>query len=306
MRYEDLNSKEKGYVNGVIAQFTNCYIHNNVVWSAEQIYSALCEKMKIEHARGEYGNPDFKDGVWFYPNKGARLWLVSDDAKEYIVKKCEKTYKKHYKLAMQKPPMTERIRFGIRWENKQERFYDINWGLKMGSNYEKIKSIEGVNTIPWSIKHVEEELRIKYNKDLITVLRELSKSPIEEMFYKQWIEKFYDNKNNPAIIPELCGTRRMFYCYKDQQGYYSFNESTNSKLVNFRFDFSIINTNKQKMLLIELDGNQHKTNQQRNNDSIKRAIVEESGWHVIMFTGAQIMSQMESIFEQLSDCLSYD
>jgi len=166
--------------------------------------------------------------------------------------------------------------------------------------------MEGVNTIPWSIKHVEEELRIMYNKDLITVLRELSKSPIEEMFYKQWIEKFYDNKNNPAIIPELCGTRRMFYCYKDQQGYYSFNESTNSKLVNFRFDFSIINTNKQKMLLIELDGNQHKTNQQRNNDSIKRAIVEESGWHVIMFTGAQIMSQMESIFEQLSDCLSYD
>ena len=76
MRYEDLNPKEKEYVNGVIAQFTNCYIHNNVVWSAEQIYSALCEKMKVEHARGEYGKPDFKDGVSFYPNKRASLWLV--------------------------------------------------------------------------------------------------------------------------------------------------------------------------------------------------------------------------------------
>ena len=167
--------------------------------------------------------------------------------------------------------------------------------------------VENNNMIPWSIAHVENELMIKYGKNIMTVLCELSKSPIERIFYKEWLSLYYNDKRNPAIIPEFCGTRRMYYCYRDVNGRYSFEQSEDCVVVNVRYDFAVINNNKQKMLFIELDGHDyHKTKDQRINDSIKRTIATNEGWQMNVVTGTQIYKNVRGVFYSMDDYFSYE
>lgn len=196
--------------------------------------------------------------------------------------------------------MIERMRFGYRWE--KSKFFDINYGLKNGSDFEKTDAVENIVLFPWSIEHVENELKEKYNKDLECVFKLLCESPIGKNFYEHWRENFYRDKKNPALIPELCGTRNMYYCYKDIRGRYSLESLDNTKSVNVRFDFAVVNYKKQKKLLIELDGHDyHKTKDQRINDSIKRSIATQNGWQLNVITGTQIHQNIESVFNMLED-----
>lgn len=302
MRYEDLATKQKYHVNGVIAKFMDNYIRNNLTWTPEQIYSALYKAVDEQHQKGWYGPKEKIDGEWVDIYYQGNAWLTTPDAKDYIMNMLNKKYEKNKKLARKDSPLVERARFGLKWDTT--KFYDINWGLKNGSDFEKTDIVENNEMIPWSITHVEHELKTKYNKDLKAVLSELCCSPIEIKFYKEWLSLCFGDKDNPALIPEFCGTRQMFYCYRDPNGLYSFNYSEDSSPVNVRYDFAIINYNKQKMLFIELDGHDyHKTKDQRINDSIKRTIATNEGWQMNVITGTQIVQDISAVFNSMRDYL---
>lgn len=304
MEYKDLKPDQKMHVNGVLAKFMDDYIRNHLIWTPEQMYVALYEEITEQHDNGWYGCKQYIDGEWVFPYYEGNSWITTEDAKEYILKKFTDKYIKNNKLARKKSPLVERARFGLRWE--PDKFYDINWGLKNGYNFEKTDIVENKDMIPWSIEHVEHELVSKYGKDIKSVLQELSQSPIERRFYEEWFRRYYSDRRNPAIIPEFCGTRRMFYCYRDVKGCYSFDSTTDCVPVNVRFDFAVINYRKQKMLFIELDGHEyHKTRDQRVNDSIKRTIATNEGWQLNVITGTQIHKNIDAVYQMMDDYFSY-
>ena len=305
MRYEELGSEQKMHVNGVISKFMDNYIRNNLIWTPEQMYVAFYKEIETQHKKGWYGCQQKVNGEWIFPYYEGNSWLTTSEAKEYIMQKFAAKYIKNNKLARKDSPLVERARFGLRWD--KQLFYDINWGLKNGSDFEKTVTVENNDMIPWSIEHVEYELSTKYGKNIATVLTELSKSSIEKIFYEKWFSLYYDDKRNPALIPEFCGTRRMFYCYRDVDGHYSFESSENCVAVNVRYDFAVINYSKQKMLFIELDGHDyHKTKDQRINDSIKRTIATNEGWQMNVVTGTQIYQNVQVVYDSMKDYFSYE
>lgn len=305
MKYTELEPEQKMHVNGVLAKFMDNYIRNNLVWTPEQMYCALYEEIEEEHRKGIYGCQMYINGEYISPYYVGSAWITSDDAKEYILNKFNSKYEKNNRLARKKSPLVERLRFGLRWD--ENNFYDINWGLKDGYNFEKTEIVESTEDIPWSIQHVENQLCLGYHKNLETVLKELSHSPIEIKFYTEWFRRYYSDKRNPALIPEVCGTRKMFYCYKDTKGEYSLNASKDSVPVNVRYDFAIINYKKQKLLFIELDGHEyHKTKDQRVNDSVKRAIATSHGWKMNVITGTQIHNNINDVYDMMNDFFSYE
>lgn len=89
-----------------------------------------------------------------YDQRGKRLYYAKFATK----------YVKNNKLARKDSPLVERARFGLKWD--EQLFYDINWGLKNGYDFEKTDIVENNDMIPWSILHVEYELMTKYGKIL--------------------------------------------------------------------------------------------------------------------------------------------
>jgi hypothetical protein len=312
--YKDLKQEQKWYVNGVIGKYMDSYIRDHLVWTPEQMYHDFIEYLKGFHNKGWYGKKSFINGEWVFENKEEELWMVSEDAKEYIMSRFQKKYEKNQKLARKKGPLLDRIRLGLKWN--KDLFFDINYGLYKGThNYIKTEIVEGEKLIPWTIAHVNKELE-EYNTDLPSVLRNLSTSYIEKKFYEYWIENYYrENSMLPAIIPEICGTRSMFYCIKCNGHYYlkvadiekSERQKYGYKQVNVRFDFAIINWYKQKMVLIELDGHDtHKTVSQRTKDAVKRSIATAHGFHLNVFTGTQINRNIEACFDSIHSLLTKD
>lgn len=299
MDYSNLNQSNKNHVNGVLAKHMDSYIRTHKVWTPEQMYEDLIEKLKETHNSGWYGRKQSINGEWVFTYKESELWMVSDYAKSFILDRFNKKYIKNQKLAKKNSPLIERARFGLKWDSN--KFYDINYGLKNGYNFQKTELVENNSLTPWSIEHVENELLSKYNRSLIDILKELSESPIEIKFYEEWIKRYYNNKNNPALIPEFCGTRKMFYCYKNGDEY-TLKHSFEYQPVNVRFDFAIVNFKKQTMLLLELDGHDyHKTKKQRINDSIKRTIATNNGWQMNVITGTQISNDITSVFDSIKN-----
>jgi hypothetical protein len=97
-------------------------------------------------------------------------------------------YEKHKVLARKKAPLTDRIRLGHRWDSLN--FYDISYGLKNYADYEKADIVEKSELLPWTIEHVNQQLKSKFSKDLYQVLVDLSKSEIEINFYNYWVRYF--------------------------------------------------------------------------------------------------------------------
>ncbi|PFF52190.1 hypothetical protein [Bacillus cereus] len=310
MHYNDFETKSKRYISGVISKYMDSYIRENLIWTPEQMYVDFLEYKKDSHEKGWYGSRLRIDGEWVSPNKEEELWLVSEEAESLIMDRFTKKYHKNNTLARTKGPMVDRIRFGLNWNNE----YDINYGLYPGtSDYRKTEIVEGQSIIPWTIQHVENELMENYNKSLVEVLEELSQSYIEKAFYKFWIDNFYNDKLNPAIIPEISGTRRKFWASNCNDKYY-FKSSDipkeewqrfDVKNSTLRFDFAIVNWYTQKMLLIELDGHDyHKTVGQRSKDAVKRGLATQQGFQMSVFTGSQINSNLEACFDSIKDFLN--
>lgn len=300
MKYSELDSMQKQHVNGVLSQFMDQYIRTHLIWTPEQMYEALYEMIDQQHKEGYFGARTYRNGKWEEPYAVGSKWITTEDAKSYIISKFETKYLKNKKLARKDSPLIERARFGLKFN--EELFYDINYGLQNGCCFQKTENVENSVVLPWSIEHVENELATKYNTNLRTVLESLSQSPIEVKFFNRWFERYYEQKKNPAIIPEFCGDRRMYYCYKEPSGRYTLEYDKDYQAVNVRFDFAVLNFTRQKMLLIELDGHDyHKTKDQRLNDSIKRAIATQNGWQLNVITGTQIHNDVDSVFNMMDD-----
>lgn len=299
MNFYDLDKKQQNHINGVLAKYMDAYIRNHLVWTPEQMYCDLIDELKESHNKGWYGAKYRINDEWVFVFKEGQLWMVTKEAEQFIMDRFNKKYKKNKKLARKKSPLIERARFGLKWD--ENNFFDINYGLKEKCSFEKMDIVENNSLVPWSIEHVEFELQQKYSTTLEKVIKNLSKSPIEIKFYEEWFEQYYHNKKNPALIPEFCGTRKMFYCYKNGDEY-TLKSDLKYKPINVRFDFAVINFLKQKMLLIELDGHDyHKTKDQRINDSIKRTIATNDGWQMNVITGSQIYRDIDQVFDSMED-----
>jgi hypothetical protein len=201
-------------------------------------------------------------------------------------------------------PLEKRLRFGIYHEHE----YDINFGLKENEGGYGFISDEKFAALlneydPWSIKHANQELGTKHNTDLKIVLEQLAEPGIEQKLAEHWLENYYSDDKNPALIPQLRGAGGKFWVNKDEFGAYKLGDTDFGDTVAVvRFDFALINYKKQKKLLIELDGHEcHKTKTQRNNDAVKRKIATKHGWDMLVFTGTQITNEFDSIAEELKE-----
>lgn len=303
MDYSSLPPAQKRHVNGVLAKFMDRYIRTHLIWTPEQMYQAFYDEMVSQHRAGWYGRQEYRDGRWVSLYREGSEWLTTSDALPYIMEKFTTKYEKNKKLARKKSPLIERARFGLRWD--EGRFYDINWGLKEMGSFEKMDVVESWMAIPWSIAHVEEELAKKYAVTLRDVLQQLCRSPIERVFYEEWLGRYYEQRQNPALMPEFCGTRQLFYCYEDAEGRYALEQTPETRAINVRYDFGLVNYEKQKMLLLELDGQEyHKTKDQRLNDAVKRALATNNGWQLNVITGTQVNRDIDGVFRMMEDYFS--
>lgn len=309
MEFADLDQKDKRYTNGKIAQFMDAYIRQNKVWTPEQMLESFIENQEEQIKKG-YFNKDYDGEKEIWNSEFADRWLLTTDGKSFALARMTKKYDKDKPIAKANSPIVERVRFGHYWDNTN--YYDISYGLKGGHNFIETEELKKYPHKPWTISHVEQKLNELYKSTLPQVLEKLSASPIEKMFYMHWLDHFYDNKNNPALIPEVGGFRAKFWYYEyEGLAYATHNDlpptddPDDIKPKNFRFDFFVSNTKKNKAALIELDGHEtHKTKPQRIIDSIKRNEAAALGIPVVVFTGTQIHSDISACFSSISDIVS--
>lgn len=101
--------------------------------------------------------------------------------------------------------------------------------------------------------------------------------------------------------------RAKFYYYNYENNNYSSRQEipykeiiSPIKSINFRYDFLVINFQKQKIAFIELDGFEfHKTREQQTIDSIKRNTASKLGIPILTFTSKRINDDIEAVFKEL-------
>lgn len=305
MQYIDFDRKQKGHFNGSIGTFIDNKIRKEQIWCAEQIFDEYYDLLTENHKKGWFGGREYHDGVETAPYEEIEKWMETDEAKAIVMSKIEKQLQqaKVKKIARSKSPLTKRIRLGYFWD--KNNYYDIIFGVQERIS-DKIsqEELSSLPYKPWTVAHVETILKNKYSKDLLSVLNELSLSPIEIQFYKKWVSDYYSNPNNPALLPEISGSQIKIYCYKDPNGVYYSDYKEGRIPVNVRYDFGVINYEKQTMILIELDGHDyHEAKPDRINDSIKRTIGVNDGWQVLVFTGTQVYSRPQETFDSITNFL---
>lgn len=312
--FNELQKTQKNFLNGKISQFMDSYIRQHKVWTPEQMQVDF--ELKInEQIRTGYYLPDSE-----YPElhtteiehflkirlEGIK-WLLTENGKKLSLNRFNKKYKKNKPIATRKSPIKERIRFGLKWN--KDKFFDISFGLKDSFRFIETKELEKIEFLPWSIEHVNSELKEKYNSNILECLEKLSTSHLEKIFVDYWKKNYYSLKN-PCIIPEVCGFRSNFYYCVFKDNIYSKKseileeDKSSTEYVNFRFDFLVINFEKQKIAFIELDGfENHKTRKQQTIDSIKRNNASQQNISLLTFTSKRIKENIESVFEELDNYL---
>lgn len=307
MEYASLDKRNKNYLNGKIAQFMDAYIRQHKVWTPEQMLDSLVEKMQETVAKGQFA-AEFDGSVEVWNSEVSDRWLLSDHGQDLALERMQKKYVKDKPVAKANSPIVERVRFGLGWD--EAKFFDISFGLKGGYNFIETIELKKYPYKPWVVSHVEQQLNDLYGTNLSEALEVLSTSPIEKTFYKYWLENYYED-NNPALIPEVCGFRAKFW-YLEYKGYVyatypdlpPVEDPNNVKHKNFRFDFFISNTKKNKAIFIELDGHEHhKTKPQRIIDSIKRNEAAKLDIPVVVFTGTQIQADIAACFSSIDEIL---
>lgn len=308
MEYDSLGKRDRNYINGKISQFTDAYIRQYKVWTPEQMLEAFVERL-AEIVEKRSFNKHYEAGIEIWTSEVADEWLLSGKGQALSYERMNKKYEKDKPVAKANSPIVERVRFGYSWQ--ESKFFDISFGLKDGYNFIDTENLKKYPFKPWTINHVEHELHKKYGISLPEIFRLLSVSPIEKAFYEYWLENYYSEKENSALIPEVCGFRAKLYYYEyDEKIYPSYREIPacaslpDVKPVNFRYDFFVSNSIRNKAVLIELDGHEfHKTKQQRIVDSIKRNEAAKLGLPVIVFTGTKLHENIESCFSSINDII---
>jgi hypothetical protein len=309
MKYKELDKKIQNQINGIISQYIDAYIRKHKVWTPLQMFEFFYEKLKKDILDWKIFLKEKPKMYW--QNEKSLDWLDSAEGREFSIERFEKKYKNDIKVASRKSPLVDRVRFGYKWD--ESNFFDINYGLHLKYSFIQTKDFEKLEYKPWSIQHVESELSDKYNTNLKTCLKALSTSHLEKLFVNYWLENYYKDKNNSAIIPEVCGFREMFYYHKWNDGIYgkyeeipasnvdSYNKIEN---VNYRYDFLIANFEKQKAALVELDGFEyHKSRKDQTIDSIKRNKASNYNISLLTFTSKRLLENIDAVFNEIDDYL---
>jgi len=310
----DLEKTQKNFLNGKLSQYMDAYIRQHRVWTPTQMLSDFKDKVSEQLKNGLY-LPDAKYLERLTPESEdylkirleATKWLTTEKGSEFSLNRFTKKYKKNKPIADRKSPIIERLRFGKKYD--ENKYYDINFGLKEQFRFKETTELENIKYSPWTIEHVNTELKEKYNCDIRTCYERLSTSFLEKKFVSHWIKNFY-SESNPCLIPEVCGFRTSFYYFKYKGDIYStskeiIEEKTSPvKAVNFRYDFLIANFKKQKIAFIELDGFEyHKSREQQTIDSIKRNTASKNNISLFSFTSKRIKEDIESVFLELEPIL---
>ncbi len=272
------------------------------------MHEAFYEKVEGEISNDWFLREQNEFGLW--SSEPAIKWLNSNDGRKAAMERFQNKYSKHKPVAHRKSPLIERVRFGLNWDDR--KYYDLNFGLKDGYNFINTNALEDLSSIPWTIEHVNGQLRTKYHTNLVKCLDQLSTSYLERLFVKHWIKYYHHSPTNPAIIPEVCSLRQKFYYYKYSSGIYTtlqeipYNDSEEKvKPINFRYDFLVANFTRQKIAFIELDGfEHHKSREQQTIDSIKRNKASSLGISLLTFTSKRIKEDIDAVFKELQDYLT--
>ena len=312
--FENFQKIQKNFLNGKIAQFIDVYIRKNKVWSVEQIHTEFLEKINSEIKNGDYLIDPKYENIITLENKQilekkllALNWLTTENGKVLTLERFNQKLQNTKIIAERKSPIIDRVSFGLKWD--ENLFYEINYGRKSKYSYLQSKELEKVDINPWTIKHVNSELAEKYDCNILNCLDKLSTSYLENKFVEYWKQNYY-SENKPALIPEVCGLSSKFYYFKYKDNIYTqkseiLEETTERvNIVNFRYDFLIVNFKNQKIAFIELDGfENHKTRTQQTIDSIKRNNASKNKIVLFTFTSRRINEDIKSVFNELESFL---
>lgn len=314
IEFDNFEKAQISFLNGKISQFMDVYIRKNKVWTAEQMLSDFYEKISFEIETDVYVPDQKYDYFLTYENRqilNKKLevikWLISENGKIFSLYRFNQKIIKSKPIADRKSPIIDKIRFGFKRDEKY--YFEINYGLKGRYSHIQTSELEKIDYLPWTIEHVNSELKEKYNCNIFDCLEKLSTSYLEKKFVEYWKQN-YVSDSNPAIIPEVCGFRSNFYYFTHNENIYTqksdiIEEITNRvKNVNFRYDFLVVNFKQQKIAFIELDGfEHHKTRQQQTIDSIKRNNASKNEVVLFTFTSKRINEDIKSVFNELESYL---
>jgi hypothetical protein len=315
IEFNDFEKTQKNFLNGKLSQYMDAYIRQHKVWTPEQMLSDFNDKVQTQLENDDYlPDPKHAEHSTLESEHFLRIrldavkWLITENGKEFSLSRFTKKYVKNKPVADRKSPIVERIRFGLKWDEKQ--YYDINFGLKEQFRFKETSELENIKYSPWTVEHVNSELNEKYDCDIKECFDKLSTSFLEKEFINYWSKNFY-SKSNPCLIPEVCGFRANFYYFTYKDNIYSKKTEILEEIispvkpVNFRYDFLIANFKKQKIAFIELDGFEfHKTRQQQTIDSIKRNTASKNNVSLFTFTSKRIKEDIESVFSELESILT--
>src|SRR5687768_8010745 len=114
MKYNDLETSFKHFINGKISQFMDSYIRQHKVWTPDQMHSAFLELVNDEILNSYY-TIHYKDGVEIWNSKIPVKWLITSEGRKLVLERFRKKYEKDKPIANRKSPLVERVRFGYRW-----------------------------------------------------------------------------------------------------------------------------------------------------------------------------------------------
>lgn len=305
MEYNNLDPKIKQAVNGTFNQFKDVFIRKNKAWSRNQLLEEFMQhaKAKIEEYNRNYAGKVFTNMPAPKNPIPACEWILSNEGKKHILEISNKEHVKYKEIAERKSIYTSRLRFG-----DKRNYYDIKYGLKNVNSLIKIEDYQKLDSTPWTVGHINSQLNLNYNLNLEKCLQQLSTSYIEQIFANYWIKNFYHSSSNVALIPEVSGLDEPFWYYQTQSGIYSNPKDSPeygkliAKNINFRFDFMLINVERQKVALIELDGfDFHKTKEQQTIDSIKRNKVSKLNIPLFIYTSEKVTTKIDDVFSELRE-----
>lgn len=313
-KFNEFTQFQKNFISGKISQFTDVYLRKNKVWTPNQILSDFVDKIQQNITENYYVTEEKyrkyltdKNIIDEQLTLEAIHWLLTENGNVHSLNKFSEKYNKHIKIADERSPLIQRVRFGLKWENNL--FFDVNFGLKSGYEHIAIEELENILYKPWTIEHVNNQLLQNYNTNLLDCLESLSTSYLERKFVNYWKRKFYFPENS-ALIPEVCGLRKKFYYYKYADKIYSSKSEILSPItsqieeINFRYDFLIANFKKQKIAFIELDGFEyHKSNERQIIDSIKRNTATKLNIPIFTFTSNKVNENIDAIFQDIESYL---
>lgn len=315
IEFESFEKIQKNFLNGKISQFMDVYIRKNKVWSSEQIQTFFWEKINTEIKNGDYIINTEHEHLISKENKEilnkkleAINWLNTENGKKFSLYRFNLKFQNSKIIADRKSPIIDKLCFGLKWN--KNLFFEINYGRKGKYSYLDTKELEKINVTPWTIKHVNLELEEKYNCNIFNCLELLSTSYLEKRFVQHWKDNYAFEDNIPAIIPEVCGLTSKFYYFMYKDNIYTLKSeilediTEKIKIVNFRYDFLVVNFKNQKIAFIELDGfENHKTRSQQTIDSIKRNNASNNKIVLFTFTSKRIIEDINSVFKELENFL---